>query len=96
MGNVVKANRKIDLLYSDGVDGDPQPYPVDIAHKRTSVLGYMKSELSQMYTDDFNFQGVFSEFEFDLAQLRDETSHIYRIEGGAIKTKDVPLNIVLG
>jgi hypothetical protein len=88
MGNVIKDNRKVDLFYSNGVEGDPQPYPSNIDEIREDILKNLSEDLNHMYNNDLYFEGIFNDLNLSLSPKRATTKQIFRIEGGGILTPD--------
>lgn len=86
MGKIISSTRQLDLLYSKGVEGDPQPDPSNLTEVQEETLSNVAKELNIMYTYNYNFETIYNHLGFDLSKLQVETEYTYKIEGGIDKT----------
>lgn len=86
MAKVIKSTRELDLLYSNGVEGDPQPNPSNISQLQEESLTNVAKELNEMYSYNYDFQTIYNDLGFDFSKLTIETEYTYKIQGGIIKT----------
>jgi hypothetical protein len=97
MGNVVKLNRRLEVLYSGGVKGDIRPLPlVKETTDKSLAIKAMEQELNKVYMESYYFEGLFNDLGFDIGYYKKQTKQVYQIETGKIQNISNKFSYVLG